>query len=212
VTAGLSNTQRLALGQNPDGGLEALVEDCRVAAANEVIAAHGGPVRTPEAFDALVKIARSELAGRVSAILRMIVPILEQAHQLSVVLDRSRGEAADDVREQLTSLLFPGFVAELGSARLRDLPRYLAAAKFRLEALPASAQRDQQAMDVLDRVYAAYDRLLSSLPEERRTARDVDAISWMIEELRVSLFAQSLGTPTPISEKRVLKAIEAIKR
>lgn len=83
-----------------------------------------------------MKIARSELAGRVSAILRMIVPILEQAHQLSVVLDRSRGEAADDVREQLTSLLFPGFVAELGSARLRDLPRYLAAAKFRLEALP----------------------------------------------------------------------------
>ncbi len=52
MTAGLSNTQRLALGQNPDGGLDALVEDCRVAAANEVIAAHGGPVRTPEAFDA----------------------------------------------------------------------------------------------------------------------------------------------------------------
>ncbi|NMM86407.1 ATP-dependent RNA helicase HrpA [Rhodococcus sp. SRB_17] len=212
VTSGLSNTHRLLLGQNPDGSLEALVEDCRVAAANEIIAAKGGPVRTPEAFDALVTVARSELAGRVSAILRMIVPILEQSHRLNVVLHRSSGEPAEDVREQLKSLLFPGFVAELGSARLRELPRYLAAATFRLEALPASATRDQQAMDVLDRVYAAYDRLLNSLPEERRTARDVDAISWMIEELRVSLFAQSLGTPTPISEKRVLKAIESIKR
>ncbi|MCE4263335.1 ATP-dependent RNA helicase HrpA [Rhodococcus globerulus] len=212
VTSGLSNTHRLMLGQNPDGSLETLVEDCRVAAANEIIAAKGGPVRTPEAFEALVKAARSELAGRVSAILRMIVPILEQSHRLNVVLQRSRGEAAEDVREQLKSLLFPGFVAELGSARLRELPRYLAAATFRLEALPASAHRDHQAMDVLDRVYAAYDRLLNSLPEERRTAKDVDAISWMIEELRVGLFAQSLGTPTPVSEKRVLKAIEAIKR
>ncbi len=205
MTSGLTNPERLALGRNPDGSFDALIEDCRACAVDELIAAHGKPVRTPEEFDALAAVVRSELPRRVAHLLKSVVPALSKAHQVGVLLDRVRGEAADDVREQLSSLLFAGFVTDLGTRRLADLPRYLAAAAQRLEALPASANRDAQAMDVLDRVYAAYDKLLARLPQERRTARDVVDVYWMIEELRVSLFAQGMGTRVPVSEKRVLK-------
>ncbi|MFC9549446.1 ATP-dependent RNA helicase HrpA [Rhodococcus sp. NPDC056960] len=211
VTSGLSNAQRLALGQNPDGSLDALIDDCRNSAANQLIAAHGTPVRTPDEFDALVKTARAEMARDVAVLLRLVAPVLEADHRLAVVLDRATGEAADDVREQRQSLLFPGFVADIGATRLRELPRYLTAAVTRLEAFPGSALRDQKGMDTLDRVYADYERMLAALPEERHNSPEVDAIHWMIEELRVSLFAQTLGTPVPVSEKRVTSAMQKVR-
>ncbi|WP_241384349.1 ATP-dependent RNA helicase HrpA [Rhodococcus sp. CH91] len=211
VTSGLTNMERLALGTNPDGSFDALIEDCRACAVDDLIAAHGAAVRTPEEFERLAATVRSQLPGRVARLLKALVPVLSRGHEVGVLLDRLTGEAADDVREQLQSLLFPGFVTELGSRRLADLPRYLAAAAQRLEALPASAHRDAAGMDVLDRVYGAYDKLLARLPEERRTAPEVVEIYWMIEELRVSLFAQGLGTRIPVSEKRVLKAVDAIR-
>ncbi|MGO4200196.1 ATP-dependent RNA helicase HrpA [Rhodococcus sp. TAF43] len=212
VTNGMSNADRLALGQNPDGSFDALLEDCRACAVDELIAENGGPVLDPAAFETLTGKVRAQLATRVARLLHLLLPALAEAHRLSVILERSVGEAADDVREQRESLLFPGFVTELGSRRLKDLPRYLAAASLRLESLPGSAQRDQAGMDVLDRVYSAYDRMLSALPEERRGDDDVNEVLWKIEELRVSLFAQSLGTAIPVSEKRVLKSIDGIRR
>ncbi|WP_305094789.1 ATP-dependent RNA helicase HrpA [Prescottella sp. R16] len=212
VTNGMSNADRLALGQNPDGSFDALLEDCRACAVDELIAENGGPVQDPAAFEALTATVRAQLSTRVARLLRMLLPALAQAHRLAIALERASGEAADDVREQRESLLFPGFVTELGTRRLKDLPRYLAAATARLEALPASLQRDRAGMDTLDRVYAAYDRMLSALPEERRGDRDVTDILWTVEELRVSLFAQSLGTAGPVSEKRILKAIDKIRR
>ena len=60
-------------------------------------------------------------------------------------------------------------------------------------------------------MYAGYERMLAGLPEERQHSPEVDAIHWMIEELRVSLFAQTLGTPIPVSEKRVLSAMEKVR-
>ena len=102
-------------------------------------------------------------------------------------------------------------LAELEPARLREVPRYLEGAVVRLDALPASATRDRQAMATLDRVYAAYDRLLQGLPEPRRGSPEVVDVAWLFEELRISLFAQRLGTPFPISEQRIMKAIKAIR-
>ncbi|WP_454196924.1 ATP-dependent RNA helicase HrpA [Nocardia sp. Marseille-Q1738] len=213
ATAGLSPTDRLALSQNPYGSLEALIEDCRAAAADELVAAAGGPVRDPAAFDALVARIRPDFASAVARFVRSVVPILAEAHQVSVALARtSERDIAEDVREQLDNLVFRGFVAESGSARLRELPRYLRAAVLRLEALPGSAVRDRQGMAELDRALAAYDRLVGSLPEHRRNTPAVTDIWWMIEEFRVSLFAQKLGTPFPVSAKRIEKAIAAIRR
>ncbi|MBJ7352079.1 MAG: DUF3418 domain-containing protein, partial [Rhodococcus sp.] len=108
---------------------------------------------------------------------------------------------------QLDGLIFRGFVTEFGSRRLADLPRYLAAATKRLSTLPSSAGRDAAAMDVLDRVYGSYGRLLDSLPESRKNSPGVQELFWMIEELRVGLFAQGIRTAYPVSEKRIEKAI-----
>ncbi|MEV0683493.1 ATP-dependent RNA helicase HrpA [Nocardia sp. NPDC050378] len=213
VTAGLSAADRLALSQNPDGSLDKLVDDCRVAAADELIARAGGPVRTPEEFDKLVAAVRPKLAGTVSELIRLVAPVLSAAHQARAALaDTVETDIADDVRHQLDDLLFPGFVAEWGRSRLRELPRYLLAAAQRLESLPGSAVRDRQGMVEVDRMLAAYDKLVRGLPDNRRNARDVTEIWWMIEELRVSLFAQKLGTPYPVSTKRIEKAIASIRR
>ncbi|MFC4374660.1 ATP-dependent RNA helicase HrpA [Nocardia halotolerans] len=213
VTSGLSAADRLALSQNPDGSLDKLVEDCRIAAADELIAKAGGPVRTPEDFQALVAKVRPQLPSAVAGLIRAVAPVLSAAHQARAALaDTAESDIADDVRQQLDDLLFPGFVAEWGRTRLRELPRYLLAAAQRLHSLPGSAVRDRQGMVEVDRMLAAYDKLLRGLPEGRRNARDVTEIWWMIEELRVSLFAQKLGTPYPVSAKRIEKAISSIRR
>ncbi|MGV9613861.1 ATP-dependent RNA helicase HrpA [Nocardia xishanensis] len=213
VTSGLSPTDRLALSQNPYGSLEGLVEDCRAAAADELIASAGGPVHSPDRFEALVAAIRPRLATEVARIVRLVVPVLAEAHRVTSLLGGvAERDIAEDVRHQLDDLVFPGFVAEWGSARLRNLPRYLRAALVRLESLPGSAVRDRQGMAELDRVLAAYDRLLAALPDGRKQAPDVVEIWWMIEEFRVSLFAQKLGTPYPVSAKRIEKAIAAIRR
>ncbi|MFE3025596.1 ATP-dependent RNA helicase HrpA [Nocardia tengchongensis] len=213
VTAGLPPTDRLALSQNPYGTLDALVEDCRACAADELIAANGGPVRSPEQFQALVEKVRPQFTSAVAAIVRSVVPVLAEAHRVRATLADSRDpDATDDVRHQLDDLIFPGFISEWGSVRLRALPRYLEAARLRLDALPTSANRDRAGMIELDRVHAAYDRLVANLPEGRRGGRDIVEIWWMIEELRVSLFAQQLGTPYPVSAKRIEKAIDTARR
>ncbi|UGT42480.1 ATP-dependent RNA helicase HrpA [Nocardia yamanashiensis] len=213
VTASLKPADRLALSQNPYGSLDALVEDCRACAADELIAANGGPVRSPEQFKALVEKVRPQFTTAVANVVRAVVPVLAEAHRVRAALTETRDrDAVQDVRHQLDDLVFAGFISEWGSARLRELPRYLEAARLRLEALPASANRDQAGMVELDRVHAAYDRLVDQLPEGRKGGRDVVEIWWMIEELRVSLFAQQLGTPFPVSAKRIEKAIDAARR
>ncbi|WP_067813184.1 ATP-dependent RNA helicase HrpA [Nocardia inohanensis] len=213
VTASLKPTDRLALSQNPYGSLDALVEDCRACAADELIAANGGPVRSPDQFKALVEKVRPQFTTAVANVVRTVVPVLAEAHRVRAALTETRAaDAVSDVRHQLDDLVFAGFISEWGSARLRELPRYLEAARLRLETLPASANRDQAGMVELDRVHAAYDRLVEQLPEGRKGGRDVVEIWWMIEELRVSLFAQQLGTPFPVSAKRIEKAIDAARR
>ncbi|TQF66245.1 ATP-dependent RNA helicase HrpA [Rhodococcus spelaei] len=212
AVGGLGTRDRLALSQNPHGSVEALVEDCRACAVDELMDAAGGPSRTPEGYEKLQAAVRGDLPRQVAVLVRLVVPVLARAQQLGVLLDQTRGEATDDVREQLDSLVYPGFVADTGTTRLRELPRYLDAAVKRLEALPGSATRDRQSLAVLDTVYDDYGRLLTRLDERRHHDADVDAVRWMIEELRVGLFAQSLGTPYPVSDKRVRKAIAAITR
>jgi ATP-dependent helicase HrpA len=103
-----------------------------------------------------------------------------------------------DVRRQLARLLPPGFVAAAGAGRLGDIERYLRAIDYRLDRLSADPARDAERMR---RVQALEDRFerAASAPREAR---------WMLEELRVSLFAQSIGTPQRVSEERVGRAID----
>jgi ATP-dependent helicase HrpA len=113
-----------------------------------------------------------------------------------------------DVQTQVARLVAPGFASSAGATRLGDVERYLAAVDRRLDKLPGAVGRDADAMARIRYVEDEYHRLVDGLPPGASPAA-VEHIRWMIEELRVSLFAQTLGTAHPVSEKRILQAIAA---
>ena len=117
--------------------------------------------------------------------------------------------AIADIRSQRDRLLPPGFVTATGAARLPDLTRYLTAIVRRLERLAQAPSADTERMTRVHAVEDAYDELCQRLSPQRRDSDAVRAIGWQIEELRVSLWAQQLGTPRPVSEQRIYKAIDA---
>jgi ATP-dependent helicase HrpA len=160
---------------------------------------------------------RAHAAARVLAVVEAVEPVLAlrgQVRRAIVALESGlaaprTAAARADVRAQVDGLLRPGFVAASGVERLPDLQRYLRAALHRLERAATTA-REPVLQESIDRVEGAYADLLDALPAQRRAAREVTDIAWAIEELRVSLFAQALGTAHPVSEKRVLAAIAGV--
>jgi ATP-dependent helicase HrpA len=117
--------------------------------------------------------------------------------------------AVADMRAQLSRLVTRGFVAATGAGRLADLLRYLQAMERRLDKLPEDPSRDHALMAAVQRLERQYQELLAGRPPGR-PAPEVEHIRWMIEELRVSSFAQRLGTAYPVSEKRILREIERL--
>jgi ATP-dependent helicase HrpA len=111
------------------------------------------------------------------------------------------------MKSQLEQLVFPGFVAQTGYAQLSQLPRYLQAIEKRLEKLPGNVQRDSLNMTVIQALEDDYDDAVSALLPGRRTDPELTRVRWMIEELRVSLFAVELGTAYSVSEKRIRTAL-----
>ena len=115
--------------------------------------------------------------------------------------------AAADLTEQLDLLVFPGFLAATAYEHLTQLPRYLRAAQQRIAGLRTNPARDAAGLATILRCEDAYAELAAAAPPGP-LPDFVDDVGWLIEELRVSLFAQSLRTPVPVSEKRVRTALE----
>jgi ATP-dependent helicase HrpA len=221
VLASLSNSQKLALAQNPHGSVPALLEDCLAAAVDSIVAEHVGvdAVRDTATFEAALKSVRAHVAARVLQVVSAVEPVLALSAEVTKAVAGLANAAPRpwlpatlaDVRAQHGSLIRPGFVADTGLARLPDLQRYLRAILARLDRAVANP-REGELQERIDAVEAAYgdviERLGPGSPEATSDpARDV---GWMIEELRVSLFAQSLGTAYAVSEKRVQTAIRAL--
>ncbi len=201
---------RLALGANPDGSLSALIEDCADAAADALL---GAPVWTRDDFAAVCAAAGKALVPTTLGIVGAVEKALDTARDVQLLLPAqpppAQQDAIADIRTQLDHLLAPGFVTATGRAHLADLGRYLAAIRRRLEQLPHGIAADRDRMARVHAVQDAYDELLAALPAVRRTGADVRDIGWQIQELRVSLWAQQLGTPRPVSEQRIHRAINA---
>ena len=142
-----------------------------------------------------------------------VAEILGVAHEiggrLADIPSPSLAPALADIRAQLAGLVFPGFVTALGSDRLPHLLRYLRAIVRRLDKLPTEPARDAERMERS----SSCNRRTRSSPPEPATPRpaEVEQVRWMIEELRVSYFAQMLGTPAPISDKRIWKAVDQLE-
>ena len=202
---------RLVLGANPDGSLTALLDDCADAAV-DVLAPT--PAWTKAEFSALRDRVAGELVATTSDIVGRAGKVLTALHEVEVVLSgqpsAAQAEAIADVRAQLNALLPARFVTVTGAAHLADLTRYLTAVGRRLERLPHGQGADRERMDRVHAVQDAYNQVLQALSPSRAAAADVRDIARMIEELRVSLWAQQLGTPRPVSEQRIYRAIDAI--
>lgn len=208
---GLPLQQRVAVDSYPHGGADGLVNDARVAAIRDLMLEAGGPVRSPEAFSELKDTVKPQVPGRVRQSIVSIAPGLAEYSNLRAELSQWDGPAIDDMEKQLAFLLPPNAITVHGSAHLRHLPRYIQAMRIRLEDMSLDPDRDADRQAEVDNAKAYLANRLRNLPAGREKTREVKDIHWMIEELRVSLFAQRLGTAHAVSLRRIQKAVDKLR-
>ena len=207
----LPNKSKLGLYFNPFGKVNDLINDCIAAAVDSLLTKYGN-IRTADAFEKAKEQIRGELGDTVVEIATQVEQVLSIAHGLNKRMkgrvDLTMITAHGDIKSQLQSLVFKGFVSQHGAAKMTDLIRYLKAIERRLEKLPVDPNRDRLCVLELEKVAEQYQKLANKIPKGMPIPEEISAIFWMQQELRVSLFAQTLGTPYPVSAKRVLNAIK----
>src|SRR5450759_2705892 len=216
VLALLTNAQRLTLGHSPHATVPELLQDCLAAAVDSIVAERpGGQVLGPAEFDETLRLVRSQVVARVMEVIDLVESLLVRSREvelgLAVMTDTVMAPASKDMEVELRSLIYPGFVADTGFARLRHLERYLRGVLLRCDHAPGQVARDAEHTQAVARVRSEYETLVAALPPARRVGADVLVLRWMLEELRVSLFAQTLGTAHAVSEKRIYKAMDAVE-
>jgi ATP-dependent helicase HrpA len=193
-----------------------LADDCVTAAADRIIATHGGPAWDEDGFARLAAAARDRLAPLAAGAAGQAAALVAAAVALEARLDATRAPvlqpALADMRGQVRALVRPGFVAASGLGRLRDLGRYLEGVRLRLDKLVDRPDRDRELMERVRALEDASAAGVAALPRERQRSPEAVEVRWMLEELRVSFFAQVLGTPRPVSEQRIRKALAALPR
>jgi len=211
VQRNLSNQAKMTLANNPHRNVPDLLDDCVAAAVDALMREHGAPVWDAESFERLRDTVRADLADTVLDILGQVEQILVAARAVDKQISRASSPALlpalTDVRGQLEDLVHQGFVTETGAGRLPDLVRYLRGIEQRLDKVATNLARDRQATYTIQTLTDEYRHRLAAVPPGKQPSQALREIRWMLEELRVSLFAQTLGTAYPISEKRIRKAL-----
>lgn len=209
----LPNKAKLGLYFTPFGRVLDLIDDCIACAVDKLIADFGGFVWDEAGFEKLRDFVRENLNEVTVDIAQKVEQILSLNHALNQRLkgkmDFTMAFAFSDIKAQLGGLIYPGFVQKSGYDRLPDLQRYLQAVDKRIDKLAQDINRDRAAMLRLEQVQQAYQQLLAKLPKSKPISDEIAEIRYMIEELRVSLFAQQLGTKYQVSDKRILAIINA---
>mgnify|MGYP001034380424 CR=1 FL=1 len=227
VSSRWTGTQALALAASPYRDTAALVTDVQLAAIDRLITRHltataagaapEAAVRDAAAYTALRTAVRDRLEDEVHRLVADLVAVLTAWREVQAAVRASSSLAllgtARDVRDQTDALVHDGFVTEVGADRLPQLTRYLRAAAYRLTKAAENPQRDESLAAQVREVEGLYRdtvaRTAGRAPDAVRTAA-LDEVRWLLEELRVSLFAQQLGTPVPVSTTRIRKALAAI--
>ena len=209
----LPNKAKLGLYFTPFGRVLDLIDDCIACAVDKLIADFGGFVWDEAGFEKLRDFVRENLNEVTVDIAQKVEQILSLNHALNQRLkgkmDFTMAFAFSDIKAQLSGLIYPGFVQKSGYDRLPDLQRYLQAIDKRIDKLAQDVNRDRAAMLRVEQVQQAYQQLLAKLPKSKPISDEIAEIRYMIEELRVSLFAQQLGTKYQVSDKRILAIINA---
>ena len=168
--------------------MAALVRDAWLTAVDSLVLSHGGPAWDRAAFEMLYEKIRQDMVPRTEQIL---IQVLNALRTLARV-DSGTGEAAEDIATQLSWLIYPGFVRDMGAHRLPRLTVYLAAVSRR-----AQSTKDAEP------IYALEARFYE-------ITQDVQHVRWALEELRISWFAQDLRTAMSVSEKKVAAMLDAL--
>ncbi|WP_275440788.1 ATP-dependent RNA helicase HrpA [Vibrio sp. Of7-15] len=209
--ANLPNKSKLGLYFNQYGRVMDLIDDCIGCGIDKLIEEKGGLVWEPEQFEQLKEHVRGELGDTVVEVAKQVEEILTTAFNINKKLkgrvDLSMAFALSDIKAQIEGLIFKGFATECGWKRLADIHRYMKAIERRMEKLPIDPNRDRVQLLKVESVANDYKELLNKIPKGQPVPEKVKEIRWMIEELRVSFFAQQLGTPYPVSDKRIKNAI-----
>ena len=216
VTTRWTGREALMLAASPYADTAALVADAQLASALSLVDELSTPanVRDPEAFETLVAAARDAHEDRVYQILSHVVRALEASAEADAAVrshpQASLGETTRDVAAHGRTLLYEGFVSATPASALPHLARYLRAGAVRIEraaSSPGALGRDLEDMDRIHQAeadIASARQALERRPYEARSAAALTQARWMAEELRVSMFAQTLGTPNKVSMKRLL--------
>ncbi|RDI31909.1 ATP-dependent RNA helicase HrpA [Lentzea flaviverrucosa] len=204
----LDNAAKLALTRNPHGGVAALLSDCIMAAVDRLM---GEPAWDAKSYAAQLKKVQAALNDTTWVVVQEVRKVLEAAHEAELALSGLKGapDSANDIRAHLNSLVYKGFVTRTGYDRLPDLVRYLKGIARRIEKLPENPRRDLDWTAQVHQVHAEYRELRAQTPADEPSP-ELDEIRWMIEELRLSYFAQTIKTRYTISDKRIYKALDAV--
>lgn len=217
VSEHLSHKEKIIFTQNPHGSIDELIRDCTVAALDHLVP--HTPIFTHAEYSELYEHVRAELIETVFDVTKLVAEILSEATPLKKAIKKATSlttmHAVSDVKAQMENLVYTGFVAKTGYDQLVHIPRYLKAAQVRLTKLGPNLHRDNQLMLTVQDLEDSYDNAVKSLPTGTIVPDALRRVNWMIEELRVSFFAQELGTAYTVSEKRIAKAqreaLDAIK-
>lgn len=210
----LPNKAKLGLYFTPFGTVLQLIDDCIACAVDKLISDFGGVVWQEQQFEQLRDFVRENLNDVTVDIAQKVEQILTLAYEINKRmkgrLDFNLAFALSDIKTQLNHLIYPGFVAKSGYKRLADLLRYLQAIDKRLDKVAQDVNRDRALMLKIESVQQAYQQLLNKLPKSKPISDEILEVRYMIEELRVSLFAQQLKTAYPISDKRIFNLLQQL--
>ncbi len=155
---------------------------------------------------------RAEISDCVLTAAIKVEQVLSLRHDIAkklkgnVALDVIQSHA--DIKKQSESLVFKGFVSASGFDKLDDIMRYLKGMLRRLEKLPIDPNQDRLKLIEIKKAADLYTNVLSKQRKDKPVSQEILATKWMIEELRISLFSQNLGTAQPISLKRIINHLK----
>ncbi|WP_448720826.1 ATP-dependent RNA helicase HrpA [Microbacterium natoriense] len=208
----LTAPEKLALAASPYQNAAALLEDCRRAVVRHALD-QCGPIRTQAAFeqarDAISVTLVDELFACVSLVARILTASREVERGIKSQNSLALLGPLNDIRTQLAGLLHPGFISAAGVDQLVHFPRYLGGMIDRLKTLANEPGKDRTRMSEFERMAKVYEDAGGTIPLTPNASAAIVETRWLLEEYRVSVFAQRLGTAQPVSPQRIMKALAA---
>nr|WP_138140364.1 ATP-dependent RNA helicase HrpA [Colwellia psychrerythraea] len=214
----LPNKAKLGLYFNPFGSINELLQDCIQGACLSLVQQfsqhqnNGLLPREEKQFAKCCDYVRAEIADCVLTAAIKVERALTLRHEVTKKMKGSVPlnviQSHGDIKQQCEQLVFKGFVTYSGLSKLDDIIRYLQGMLRRLEKLPSDPNQDRLKLIEVSKVNDMYQVIMSKQRKDKPVDNELLATRWLIEELRISLFAQNLGTSAPISVKRILNYLK----